>query len=361
MIAIDAMGGDFAPQVVVEGALRAAQRGIPISLFGDKSRITTILTSLDTRWKKLPIAIEPCTQVITMEEEPSRSVMRKKDSSLVQAAVAVKEGRAHALVSAGNSGAVLAASIFIIGRVPGVLRPAIGNFIPTQHRQVFCLDLGANTDCKADHLEQFAWMGHLYVQLVSKIKHPRIGLLSNGHEPYKGSFEVKQVYDRLQESKDLNFIGNIEARDIFDDTIDVLVTDGFVGNVLLKGIQGIIRSLFVWAHQEAQATLWSKIIGWCARPLFGALKKRVDYQKIGGAILLGVHHTVIVAHGSAQAQAITNAIIFAHDIVVTKRIVQFNQALEKYVNRKQTIMNTIKKKVTSLFTLQKGDSSYGKK
>lgn len=349
MIAVDAMGGDYAPYVVIEGALRAAQRGIPIFLFGDKKKIYSHLDSLYHKWRTLPITIEPCTQVIGMEEAASRSVIRKKDASLVRAAQSVKDGRASALVSAGNSGAVLVASTLIIGRVNGVIRPAIGNFIPTHNGSLFCLDLGANTDCKAEYLEQFAYMGHVYVQIFKQIQKPRIALLSNGHEPYKGSVEVKAAYEKLQHNNDLHFIGNIEARDIFDDRADVLVTDGFVGNVLLKGIQGTVGALFKWVRNESHIVWWKKLCGFFAWPLFKAIKHKTDHQRVGGALLLGIKQPVIVAHGCAQADAIMNAILFAHETVQTKRIIQFNATISKLLHARCSIANAVKQRVQSVF------------
>lgn len=349
MIAVDAMGGDNAPSVVIEGAFRAAQRGIPVFLFGDKKKIYTYLDSNHKKWRALPITIEPCTQVIGMEEAASRSVIRKKDASLVRAAQSVKDGRASALVSAGNSGAVLVASTLIIGRVSGVMRPALGNFFPTETGSIFCLDLGANTDCKAEYLEQFAYMGHVYVQLTKHIERPRISLLSNGHEPYKGSIEVKSAYDRLSLNSDFNFVGNIEARDVFDGRADVLVTDGFVGNVFLKGVQGTISALFKWMRIESSTSWWKRLCGMFAWPLFKIIKQKTDHQRVGGALLLGVQHPVVIAHGCAQADAIMNAIIFAHETVQSKRIFQFNEKISHLLGRKHRIVVAVKHKVKSVF------------
>jgi glycerol-3-phosphate acyltransferase PlsX len=298
-------------------------------LFGDNYLIQKSLQELFPQWRSLPITIESCTELIAMDEEPTRSVAKKKDSSLVQAAYAVKQGRASALVSAGNSGAILVASTLIIGRVKGVLRPALGKFLPTKKAELFCLDLGANTDCKASFLEQFAYMGHLFVRLVKKIEKPRIGLLSNGHEPYKGSIEVKEAYKRLEHAVNLNFIGNVEARDVFDDYVDVLVSDGFVGNVFLKGVQGVIRLLFTWIKQESSRSWYAKLCGLLVRSLFKKIKETTDYQKVGGAFLLGINNPVIVAHGGAQADAIYNAIVEAHTAVETQVIKTFNAELSK--------------------------------
>jgi glycerol-3-phosphate acyltransferase PlsX len=340
MIAVDAMGGDFAPHVIVQGALRAAQSGVSVLLFGDQTQIKASLDTLSTQWRTLPIAIEPCTQAIAMHEEATRSVVRKKDASLVRAAHAVREGRASSLVSAGNSGAVLVASTLIIGRVKGVLRPALGKFLPTREGEIFCLDLGANTDCKADFLEQFAYMGSLYVKLFKKSLNPRVGLLSNGHEPYKGSMEVKEAYRRLEKKSDINFIGNVEARDAFSNHADILVADGFVGNVFLKGMQGTIQLLFNWVKTETNRSWFSSLCGFFTWPLFKKIKQVTDYQRVGGALLLGVNKPVVVAHGSAQADAIYHAILFAQETVESKLIEHFNAQLADVLgDRRNSVFN----------------------
>ncbi len=334
MIAVDAMGGDYAPKVVLAGALKAAQSGIPILLCGDIDLMEPLLNNLCPTWRNLPISCEPCTQVIDMAEEPSRAVLRKKDASLVRAAQAVKEGRAAGLVSAGNSGAVLVAGALIIGRVPGVLRPALGNMIPTPHGGIYCLDLGANTDCKPAYLAQFALFGSVYLQEAHAVAKPRVALLSNGHEPYKGSEAVKETYALLEQQSQINFVGNLEARDMFDNTADVLVMDGFVGNVLLKGIQGTVRALFGWIKQEASRSWWRRLLGFCVKPLFAGIRATTDYQKAGGALLLGVEKPVVVAHGSSQADGIYYAILHAHEITCKNILSRIN-------NRLATLLSTV--------------------
>lgn len=327
MIAVDAMGGDYAPGVVLAGALKAAESGIPILLCGDIDQITDGLDSLNRSWHSLPITCEPCTQTIDMNDEPSRAVLRKKDASLVRAAQAVKDGRAEALVSAGNSGAVLVAGSLIIGRVPGVIRPALGNLVPTPHGGILCLDLGANTDCKPVYLLQFALIGSIYMEHAYQCTMPRVALLSNGHEPYKGSQLVKDTYELLRHEHRINFIGNLEARYMFDGTADVLVMDGFVGNVLLKGIQGMARALFTWTKKETQRSWFTRFLGYCAWPLLNAVRKTTDYQKVGGALLLGVQKPVVVAHGSSQEDGIYNAILFAHNTVQKKIVATMNEKI----------------------------------
>lgn len=328
IIAIDASGGDFAPHAAVLGALEAAKGGICVQLYGNKEHIQEILMANDPQWQSLAISIVHCSEVIAMHEEPSKAVLKKKDASLVQAIKAVVDNKVAAVVSAGHSGAVLVAATLLSGRAYGVLRPVIGSFLPTIGGSTFCLDLGANTDCKPEYLEQFAYIGHAYVRLVKNIAKPRIALLANGQEPYKGSQLVKQTYARLEQQKVLNFIGNIEARDIFDDSADVIVCDGFVGNVLLKTAQGAGKAIMRWIVSESQQSLWSKLTLWLAKSVLGRVKSKIDYVHTGGALLLGVNHPIIIAHGSSNARAIAQAIKFALTVVQEQRVPLVNTSLK---------------------------------
>ncbi len=346
MIAVDAMGGDFAPRAVVHGAYKAAQLGIPVQLFGDSKQLDSLLLALDVQWSRLPIKLIHCSQTISMGEEPSRAVLKKKDASLVRAIQAVVDGSAKAVVSAGHSGAALVAGTLIMGRTKGVSRPAIGEFLPTRTGSVFCMDLGANTDCKPEHLYQFAHMGHVYVSLIKNIATPRIALLSNGSEPYKGSFSVKTAYDLLMGSG-LNFIGNVEARDVFDDQADVLVCDGFVGNVMLKAMQGMARVFSGWLSEQAGKSWWGMLRLTLAAGLFkSVVKEKLRYEKRGGALLLGVQYPLIVAHGCSDDEAMLNAIKYAHDCVQKRIVALFNRSLEQMMHAKpglaQSVSTTIK-------------------
>lgn len=327
MIALDAMGGDYAPQVTVLGALHAAKKGIPVLLFGDEKQLKALLNQHDPEWNMFPLYIEHASEVIGMADEPTRAVARKSKSSLMMAINAVVSGRAKAIVSAGNSGATLVAATLHIGRVPGVLRPAIGDFLPTKNGSIFCIDLGANTDCKPEYLYQFAQMGHSYVALSKGIERPSVALLSNGSEPYKGSNLVKNTYAMLHES-DLNFVGNLESRDMFDASVDVLVCDGFAGNILLKTIQGTAHAVTDWLRQEAHKSFWSALYLSLGHSLFRRLKEKTDYSKKGGALLLGVESPVVIAHGCSHATAIEHAIIYAHHTVQTNFVGKFNQHLQ---------------------------------
>ena len=345
MIAVDVMGGDRAPHAIIDGAVAAARTGIPVLLCGRKENI---MSSLPNDWGKLPISLEFCNEQITMDEEPSRAVRRKPHSSLVRAMKAVASGRAAAFFSAGNSGAVLVASVVICGRVEGVYRPAVGVFLPTLRGSFLCLDVGGNVDCKPEYLYQFALMGHAYVHITKQIDSPRIALLSNGSEPYKGSLAVKKVYGRLAKSK-LNFIGNIEARELGkDDIVDVVVCDGFVGNVLLKSIQGTASAFFSWLKSEADRSWFHKLLLWLNRGLFKKIKRRLDYAATGGALLLGVNHPVILAHGRSDARAIKNGITFAHKVVQEKRVLLFNEMLSELLYDPHTFTGAVKQKVRSI-------------
>ncbi|HLW73350.1 MAG TPA: phosphate acyltransferase PlsX [Candidatus Babeliales bacterium] len=341
MIAVDVMGGDYAPQEAVQGALAAAQKGVPLILFGNQDKVMPLLAHYYPRWRSLPIELVHCADVIDMDEDPVRGILRKKDSSIVRALQAVQSGKAQAFVSAGNSGAVMAAATIVVGRVPGVIRPAIGSFLPTTTGSLFCLDLGANPDCKPEYLVQFAYMGYAYVRLIKHIAQPRVALLSNGHESYKGSMLVKNAFDLISKT-DLEFVGNIEARDIFSGHADVVVTDGFTGNVLLKGIQGTAKAVMDWMKDEASRSLILKILLGLAYPLLRRVKNKVDYARTGGALLLGVNKPVVIAHGSSKSCAITQAIFFAQKTVDQKIMPTFNETLQVLLEKGKTTIKTVK-------------------
>lgn len=328
MIALDAMGGDTAPYSVVWGAIRAAQKGVPVVLFGQEELLLKILDECPA-WKSLPLDIVHCTSAISMSSLKPRLVLKEHDSSLMRALESVASGLNKAVVSAGNSGAALVGGIFHLGKVEGIDRPAIGNFIPTEHGSLFCLDLGANTDCKPEYLEQFAFMGHTYVRLTKKIAHPSIALLSNGSEPYKGSIAVKQAYALLEKSG-LLFVGNVESRDLFRRDIDVLVCDGFAGNILLKTIQGTVQAVMHWVKSEINDSLFKKMLfKLSGQKIINSLKKKTDYSQTGGALLLGLKKPLIVAHGCSDARAIENALIFAHQLVKDQFVTVFNAELSQ--------------------------------
>lgn len=321
MVAVDAMGGDFAPGVVIKGALKAAQNGIPVQLFGPATLIEKELSMLDSNWKSLQLKLADSSSIIGMGDEPVDAVRKKRDSSLVKAVESVKAGTCNAVVSAGNSGALMVAATFTLGRNEGVERPAIAGWLPSKKGMVLALDLGANTDCKPSYLLQFAFLGHEYSQKVLKIENPRIGLLSNGSEEGKGSLLTKEAFELLMKAP-INFVGNIEPIDILENKVDVVLSDGFSGNILLKTMEAMhkfLSSIFkesltrviqTYAQDEVRLSLAQEF----SKVVFQDLARQAARADQGGAVLLGVNGTVIVAHGSAQESEIEKAITLAYNV-----------------------------------------------
>jgi glycerol-3-phosphate acyltransferase PlsX len=309
-IAVDAFGGDYAPEQIVEGALLAAdQEGISVILTGDENRLKALV---DGKAGSNRIEIVHAPQVVHMDDEPVAAVRSKDDSSLVRGAKLVQAGEAQALVSAGNTGASLAASLFHIKRIKGVERPAISTLMPTATGFSLILDVGANADCRPNQLVQFAQMGSIYAAEVLKVPNPRVGLLNVGHEPGKGYQLVKEVYNLLQDAS-LNFVGNVEGREIPGGGVDVVVCDGFVGNIVLKFAEGLGSTLLGMIKEEAQRSAVSLAGAALMKPGFRRIKKRMDPNEYGGAPLLGVNGVVIIAHGGSNAKAIYNAVRVARD------------------------------------------------
>lgn len=303
-IAIDAMGGDHAPEAVVKGAMEAVKQinNLEITLVGDQEKIIPHLTN-DSK-----ISIIHTTTVITGEEEPVRAVRRKKDSSLVLMANEVKEKRADACVSAGSTGALMSAGLFQVGRIKGIERPALSPTLPTKDQKGFLLlDVGANVDAKAKHLVQFAIMGTIYSEKVRGIKSPRVGLLNIGTEDGKGN-ELTKASFSLLENAPINFIGNVEARDLLNGVADVVVTDGFSGNITLKTIEGTASTIFSMLKKSFMANMKTKVAAGLMRNDLKKLKDQLDYAEYGGAGLFGLQAPVIKAHGSSNARAIFSAI-----------------------------------------------------
>lgn len=318
-IAVDAMGGDYAPGVVVEGAVQSVKKTpYEIILVGDKTRLTGEMKNY--RRSSLPLSIYHCSEVIGMDESPAIACRQKKDSSIMVATRLVKEGMADAMVSAGNSGAVLASALMVLGRLPKVDRPAIAALIPTLKGVVALLDVGANVNSTAKGLLQFAVMGNIYMKTIMNKESPRIGLLSTGVEETKGN-EVTVEAHRLLRQSGLNFTGNVEGKDIVKGKADVIVCDGFVGNILLKFSEGIAGEFISLFRDEILKYPFRKIALILLRGAFKDIKKRVDYTEYGGAPLLGVDGCSIICHGSSNAKAISNAIRVAGEFV-EKRINQ---------------------------------------
>lgn len=309
-IAVDAMGGDYAPAEIVKGSVEAAREyGIPIILVGDQDRIQTELAALSAT-SEPNIEVQHASEVVEMNEHPAHAIRRKTDSSIVVAGKLVKSGEAQATVSAGNTGAAMAVATLKVGRIPGIDRPAIASFLPTIKGKCIMLDAGANVDCTVDNLIQFAVMGSRYAERVLKVDNPRVGLLSIGEEPSKGDELTKATNVRLAES-DLNFIGNVEGKDIFRGAADVVVCDGFAGNIVLKVAEGVGELIAKLLVQE----LGRLSLIESAAPALQCLKSKMDYAEYGGAPLLGVNGVCIIGHGRSDAKAIRNAIRAAADAV----------------------------------------------
>ncbi|BAC13478.1 phosphate acyltransferase PlsX [Oceanobacillus iheyensis] len=309
-LAIDAMGGDHAPKEVVLGAMDAVKElDVEITLYGDENQISPHLTNNKN------ITIVHTEEVITSNDEPVRAVRRKKNASLVLMANAVKEKQADACISAGNTGALMSAGLFVVGRIPGIDRPALSPTLPTVDGKGFLmLDVGANVDAKPDHLLQYAIMGSIYSEKVRKIQQPRVGLLNVGTEDGKGNDLTKKAFELLQ-SAPINFVGNVEARDILNGVADVVVTDGFSGNVALKTIEGTAETIFSLLKGTLMSSTKTKLAAALVKKDLGGLKDKLDYSEYGGAGLFGLAAPVIKAHGSSNARAIYNAIKQAKHMV----------------------------------------------
>jgi glycerol-3-phosphate acyltransferase PlsX len=304
-IAVDAMGGDHGPAVVVEGAVAAARElGASVVLVGDKAAIERELARLGA---PAGLEIRHASQVVGMGESPSQALRRKRDSSLRIAAELVRDGEASAFVSAGNTGAAMAVAMFVVGVLRGVDRPAIAAVLPNLKGHSVLLDVGANVDPKPWHLFQFAVMGNVYARDILGMERPRVGLLSVGEEEGKGNELTKEAYEQLKDSS-LNFLGNVEGRDIYNGNCDVVVTDGFTGNVALKISESLAEMVMAMIREELTRDARSKVAAALARPAFQRFKKRVDYAEMGGAPLLGIDGGAIICHGASPVKAIKNAV-----------------------------------------------------
>ena len=328
-IVVDAMGSDRAPGPDVEGAVRGARRyGAEIILVGQPERIEPELARHDTAG--LSIRIQPAAQVIEMHEHPSQAVRAKPDSSMVVGMGLLRDRQADAFVSAGNSGGVLAASLASagrVGRIQGVHRPAISTVFPTIDGFSFLLDIGANADCRPEWLVQFALMGRVYAQRVLKIDNPRVGLLSNGEEETKGSHLVQETHALLK-GMDINFVGNVEGKDLTRGVADVMVADGFAGNVAIKTAEGVSSMLTSLLRDEIKSRPLSALGGLLAKPAFRAMAKRLDYREYGGGPLLGVDGAVIIGHGRSDGLAMENAVRVAVETVNSDLVAAIRDELQ---------------------------------
>ncbi|HEX6902609.1 MAG TPA: phosphate acyltransferase PlsX [Thermoanaerobaculia bacterium] len=306
-IAIDAMGGDFAPQSAVEGAFRAAtEDGCSILLVGDRARVEPELRRLGGDGGGR-IEVVHAEEVVGMDEPAITPIRRKRRSSLRLCAELVQEGRAQAMVTAGNTGAAMAVGKMVIGTVPGVDRPALAAVLPNPKGHTVLLDVGANVDSKPVHLRDFAVMGHFYAQEVIGTPAPRIGLMSIGEEESKGS-EVTREALKLLKTTGLNFAGNVEGRDLFNGELDVIVCDGFVGNVVLKSAESLAEFMIRKMREEIEHSGRGKVGYLFARPVFERFRRMTDYREYGGAPLLGLNGGCLIGHGRSNAHAIQNAV-----------------------------------------------------
>ncbi len=336
-IAIDAMGGDFAPKETVEGAVWAAQDyNVAIELVGKEDEIKAELDriakhgirahrgglfsqTIKVDLSKLDIKITHAQETIEMDEAPGAAIRKKRKSSIVLAVQAVANGSSDAVVAAGSTGAAMASALFGLGRLPGIERPAIAVTLPTIKKPFMFLDAGANASCTPEMLYQFAVMGSTFFKNVHNVENPKVGVLNIGEEAGKGNELVLTTYKMLEENKDgLNFIGNVEGKEVFQGDCDVIVCDGFVGNVALKVIEGSSTMLFKMIKQEFSRDIISKIVGLLAKPFMKRIYKRINYEEFGGALLLGVKGITVIAHGRSTSYAIKNAVRVAKEGVETQ-------------------------------------------
>ena len=310
-IAVDAMGGDHAPLVNVDGAVAAAREfGIASLLVGRKAELAPLLE--DSGYTGSDIEIVDAPEVVTMDDPATAAIRRKRNSSIRIAADCVRDGRAAGLVSAGHTGAAMVVAKMVIGSIEGVDRPALATVLPNLTGHCLLLDVGANPDAKGAQFREFAVMGSIYAELAFGKKRPSIGLMSIGEEDSKGTDETKEAF-KILEATGLNFVGNVEGRDVFNGTVDVIVTDGFTGNVILKVSESLSEMVEQLLREEIKRTLQASVGFLLSRSAFRRFKQRLDYSEYGGAPLLGVKGCVIICHGRSSAKAVKNAIRFASE------------------------------------------------
>ncbi|MCS7164310.1 MAG: phosphate acyltransferase PlsX [Thermodesulfovibrio sp.] len=339
-VAVDAMGGDFAPEVNILGAYEFVKDfEVEVILVGDENKIKSFLP--EKRETKGIISVVPAEDVIHMDENIS-SALRRKNTSMRKAVELVKEGKADAVISAGHSGAMMALSFLLLGKLPNVERPAIATVMPCLKGYFILLDAGANVDCKPEHLVQFAFMGEAYHKALFNSQSPKIALLSIGEEGSKGNEVTKEAFKRLKSSK-LNFIGNIEGKDIFFGQADVVVCDGFVGNIVLKVGEGLAEALIKMLKIEIADIITGRLGYMMIKPAIKSFRKKIDYSEYGGALLLGINGTSIICHGRSSAKAIKNAIKVAVEMAkkqIYTRIAESLNQMEE-MNESQNSVNRL--------------------
>jgi len=325
------VGGDFGEAVVTKAAVKYLEDNHDISLIlvGEEQQITAELNKLNMKpYKRLNI--HHASQRVEMDELPSRALRYKKDSSMRVAINLVKEGVADACVSAGNTGALMATARYVLKTLPGIDRPAITGMMPSIYGQTYMLDLGANIGCTSKHLLQFAVMGSVLATAIDDIKSPKVGLLNVGEEEIKGHEQVKEANEVLRKS-DLNYVGYVEGDDVYCGDVDVVVCDGFVGNVALKTSEGVAKIISYYARQEFNRNLFTKLCGFLASPVLKACSRRIDPRRYNGASLLGLRGVVIKSHGSADVYSFLHAINIAHVEAIKQVPKQIDARIEKYL------------------------------
>ncbi|MBW2056876.1 MAG: phosphate acyltransferase PlsX [Deltaproteobacteria bacterium] len=347
-IAVDAMGGDHAPEAIVTGAVSAAaERKIPVILVGDEERLSSLLE--EEKSASPLVSVRHASEVVGMADSPSTAVRRIKDSSIRVAFDLLKRGEADAVVSAGNSGATMAVAMFVLKKIEGVDRPAIVTFHPTAKGFSLLLDAGGNVDCKPFHLVQFAIMGSVFASRVLKKENPRVGVLSNGSEEGKGNELTREAHMILKRCG-LNYIGLVEGRDIYNGSADVVVCDGFVGNVGLKMSEGLAEVLERIFREEIRKSLRAKLGYLLIKPVFKEVAKKGDYSEYGGAPLLGINGTCVICHGNSTPKAIANAVGLANNLVES----QFNRFLMEGLAKNQELLRLGQRQVMRFIDQLKG-------
>ena len=347
-IAVDAMGGDQAPQEIVAGAVAAAQDlNLQIILVGIQDRIESELAKHDI--KNLSIFIQPAAEVVAMDESPGKAMRRKRESSIAVGLRLVRDGRAQGFISAGNSGATMAIAMVTLKKLKGIDRPAIATCLPTLKEPVTILDVGGNVDCDPLHLAQFAIMGSVYAQWVMNRKFPKVGLLSNGEEESKGNELTRATHELLKHSP-LNYLGSVEGRDIYPGELDVIVCDGFVGNIVLKTSESLGLAMIEIMREELTATTTRKLGAWLCRNGLKSMKQRIDYSEVGGAPLLGINGNCFIAHGSSCRKSIKNGIRLCAEFAEQQVNIHMLNELEKNheiqkLLPKKKIWNQIKERI----------------
>ncbi len=347
-IAVDAMGGDRAPQEVVKGAVLASKElRLPLILVGHQDLIARELAGVT--YDPNLISIHHCTEAAGMGESPLEVIRRKKNASIRVALELVKQGEAQAVVSAGNSGATMALSVVVLGKLPGVDRPALGAILPAHNTSTLLIDVGANVECTPLQLVQFAVMAESLARYLMRRPNPRVGLLSIGEEETKGNLLVHQTAELLRKIP-FNFIGNVEGRDIFSDKVDVVVCDGFVGNICLKLSEGLALTIGTMLKEEIRSSLSSKLGYLLMQSAFQRFAKKVDYAEYGGVPLLGVNGVVVVSHGASNARAIMNAVRVTEQALRSRMNDHVQEGLEQYgayyhKGKPQRLWDSLKRKI----------------